>query len=70
MRERTTRVIHQICISDFSLLGFNSHCLSLQCGEDPRFLDNPCNGYLPSICRYSMNPAQGNFKLSSLLTVS
>lgn len=63
MRERTTRVNHQIFISDLSLLKIEKHCLSLQCAkEDPQFLHKSCEEPFNPICRYSNNLAQGKFK--------
>lgn len=63
MREQTTQVFKQMFISDLSSLEIQSHCLSLQCGNDPKFLDENCEKYLTPLCRYSMNPVQGKFKL-------
>ena len=71
MRVPTTRVIHQMCISDLSHLENERHCLSLQCTRnDQIFLYESCGIYLTPICRFTMNYVPGKFKTSRPLTDS
>ena len=60
MRER----INQMYISDLSPLEIRSHCLSLQCGDDPKFIDAPCANSFNPICLYTLNSVEGKFKTS------
>lgn len=51
-------------ISDLSPLEIRSQCLSLQCGNDPRFGDVPCANSLNPICLYTVNSVESKFKTS------
>lgn len=39
-----------VFLTDTTNLNVNSKCLSLQCGADPKFLNNACNNSLITIC--------------------
>ena len=66
-KKSTRERINHIYISDLSLLEIRSHCLSLQCGNDPRFIDTPCVKSLIPICLYTLNSVEGKFKTSHTL---
>lgn len=71
MRVPTTRVIHQLYISDMLHLENERHCLSLQCVRvDQRFFYESCEDVLTPLCRYKMNFVPGKFKTSRPLTGS